>query len=688
MPADIVLDGFVQNFADNRGLSGLDVSEVFEAFVAYSLFRKYHYADVADIENYVVGGSGDGGLDAVGIFVNGRPVHAEEDVAAFEEALGRLDVEFVFMQAKTSSQFSAKEIGAFVFGVEQFFVTVTRGESQIEFNDTIHPYIDLAQRIFYGHAHRMQHNPQCFLYFATKGKWSDQRDPAGRLAYGRSQLEKLDLFSRVHVRPVDADLLKDVYREFQRSVVKQIEVSKTTVFPKINGVDEAYIGLLPGNAFIELVSTNDGELNRELFYDNVRDFQGHNPVNSEIEHTLTTTQKRHTFPLLNNGVTIVAQDLKRTGDTFTLSNFQIVNGCQTTHILFQNRDRIDTATFVPVKLVVTRDRQVITEVIKATNRQTSVQPEALESLTPFHKELEDFYNQQESDRAHSERIYYERRSKQYSLDDISEKNIVALSAQVTSFLGMFLNEPHSQHRYYGELLNRYRGRLFVHDHNPAPYHASGVSLVAVVRWIRSQSDRRDLQAYKYHLLMLLRVSIAGTAIPKFNSNAIADYSQQIVDLSRDEVRWAEECRRVADRLMTELREFPENIDGNYPHRLRAFTEKLVGDQPDRVARSRPSSARRRSTPTQRRGPAVREPVALGSGVVTKGEILWFDNVSNYGRILTTTGDEIFVEGSELSAVPRHMRVSNTPVIFEVGADPVSRGQVMALRVKMEPEDTA
>lgn len=45
---------------------------------------------------------------------------------------------------------------------------------------------------------------------------------------------------------------------FQVSVVKEVEFGKSAVFPKISGVDEAYIGLLPGNEFIKLVTRDDG----------------------------------------------------------------------------------------------------------------------------------------------------------------------------------------------------------------------------------------------------------------------------------------------------------------------------------------------------------------------------------------------------------------------------------------------
>ena len=524
---DLVLDGFVKNFADARGLSHFNPTELFEAFVASSILRKYHQSDITDIhDGVIVGGPGDGGLDAVAIMVNGRPARTAEDVQFFVDNLRRLDVEFVFIQAKSSPNFNAADIGSFLFGVEQFFAGVLGSEPKIAFNTDIEQLVDLTRHVYKQNI-KMQENPKCFLYYVSSGKWTDAHDPLGRLTDGQDRLRQLNIFSHVRAAPIDAELLKAVYRELERGVVKDVEFSKTAVFPQIDGVDDAYIGLLRGDEFIKLVSTDDGDLNRELFYDNVRDFQGHNPVNSEIGHTLANQQLRYNFPLLNNGVTIVARELNRRGDIFTISDFQIVNGCQTTHIIFQNKANIGADIFVPVKLVATRDRQVITEVIKATNRQTAVLPEALESLTPFHKELEDFYTIRES--SIDDRIYYERRSKQYAIDNVNPRNIVTLTGQIKSFIGMFLNEPHSHPRYYGELLRSYEGRLFANDHKPAPYYASGIALLAVEQWLNSRPAARHLRSYKHQFLMLLRASISGPDLPKLSSNAISPYSLQIVD---------------------------------------------------------------------------------------------------------------------------------------------------------------
>ena len=674
---DLVLEGFVKKFAEAKVLSHLTSAELFEAFAASSILRKYHQSDISDIEDgLLVGGSGDGGLDAVAIMINGRPARTKEDVQFFVDNLRRLEVDFVFIQAKSSPSFNAANIGNFTFGVEEFFAAVSASEPKIEFNSEIEQLIDLARHLYRENI-RMQRNPRCFLYYVTSGRWTDARDPLGRLASGEERLRGLNIFSDVRAKPVDAELLKAVYREIERGVEKHIELSKTAVFPRIQGVDDAYIGLLRGDEFIRLVSTDDGDLNRELFYDNVRDFQGHNPVNTEIGHTLADQQLRRNFPLLNNGVTIVARELNRRGDIFTISDFQIVNGCQTTHILFQNRLQIDAETYVPVKLVATRDRQIISDVIKATNRQTAVLPEALESLTPFHKELEDFYTIHEASRDLSDRVHYERRSKQYAIDNIDQRNIVTLTNQIKAFIGMFLNEPHSHPRYYGELLRSYEGRLFANDHKPAPYYASGVALLIVERWLNSRSEERYIRPYKHQVLMLLRASISGSDIPRLNSDAMSAYALRIVEVLRDPKRSDDECMKAVTMVKAALAKSgarAKEQSGAYhsnprnpPHRLKAFTEELIHAFPSSRAVMERRESQGRTLP----------------GGAERGRIIWYDEGKNFGFIERDTGGDIFVHQSEISAIPWHLRIADSRVQYQVVENPRSAGMLMATRVSLE-----
>ena len=673
---DLVLEGYVTNFAESRGLSHLPEDDLFEAFATSSILRKLHQWDVTDlVESVLVGGGGDGGIDAIAILVNGRPVRTEEDVDFFAEKLRRLDVDFVFLQAKSSPHFQAKEIGNFLFGVEQFFLEALHSGSGIEFNDEVQERIALVSYI-YKQSIKMQDNPRCFAYYVAAGKWTAAKDLVGRMDAGRVQLENLNIFSSVHSGATDAEKLKSVFRDLERSVVRDVELSRTAVFPRIDGVEDAYIGLLPGDEFIGLITTDDGELNRELFFDNVRDFQGHNSVNTDIGNTLNDDQLRHNFPLLNNGITITARSINRRGDTFTISDFQIVNGCQTTHMLFQNKARIGPDIFVPVKLVATTDSQVVNEVIKATNRQTAVLPEALESLTPFHKELEDFYNLREREVSQSDRIYYERRSKQFLLDNIDPRNIVSLTGQIKSFIGMFLNEPHSHPRYYGELLQAYSDRLFVQDHRPEPYYASGIALLTLERFLNANSSEKPFRPYKHQLLMILRGLICGPDVPNLNSRNISAYSLRIVTALRDPTRGRSLFSEAKDLLQGCLNKFVADsrskLHGsqrNPPHRLRAFTELLSHSLRDRGVQQ----------------DGDRGFVDPRLGELELGRILWYDDWKNFGFIERAGGDRIFVHGGEMVSIPWHFRVDGTKVKYTVIESTRYPGRVMAGAVMLVEE---
>ena len=665
---DLILSNLISNFEGQRSLSGLTSDRIFEAFVASSLLRKYHQSDITDVEDAVlVGGSGDAGLDAIVILVNGRPVCTIEDVEFLADKLRRLDVEFVFIQAKTAASFRAADIGTFVFGVEQFFSSVLEPDVKTPYRAEIQQAIPLARHIF-AQTVMMEANPQCFLYYVTTGQWDDNPEPATRFSDGIERLEKMNLFSSVHKLPVDATLLKKTYQDLERSVVKEVEFGRATVFPKIDGVDEAYIGLLPGNDLIELVSRDDGKLNRELFYDNVRDYQGNNPVNQEIAQTLSDEQRRSNFPLLNNGVTIVARSIRRTGDTFKISDFQVVNGCQTIHVLFRNRDAVDASMFIPLKLVATDDSAVITDVIKATNRQTAVLPEALESLREFHKNLEAFYTAREKERTVGTRVFYERRSKQYSIDKISANRIVTLTGQIKSFVAMFLNEPHSHPRYYGELLKSYEDRLFLDDHKPAPYYASGVALLTIERLLQSGRIDRKLKSYKHHLLMLLRMIGGGHDMPKVNSGKITEYSLDIIDSLREgEGRRDGHIEQAADLLATSIDQFQGGSAP--PHRLKAFTEKLIREL--------------RGGETLKRRDEAEELAIPGRG--ESGQILWYDNSRCFGFIRRDGGGDIFVHEGDFVAIPWHMREEGTQVEYTVKENPRRPGSVMAGSVHLKAD---
>ena len=546
---DIVLKNIVDNFATEHDLTNFTDSEVFECFATSLLLRRFHDQDIADIRgDLVVGGGQDGGIDAVAILVNGCLVRS---IAAVDDFKPGLHVEFVFVQAKTSSKFSATDIGSFSYGVEQFFTS--KRNRRIPLSPELTRLADIAEYIFSQFSLNFRENPQCSLYFVTSGIWEEPQEPMARLVDGQKRLTEMNLFKEVAFRPIGSQELRDIHRDLKFGIRKQVTILDPTVFPTIDNVEQAYIGLISGDQFIELVST-ENRLNRDLFYYNVRDFQGHtNPVNQDIGQTLEDDTRRKWFPLLNNGVTIVARHLNRTGNSFTLSDFQIVNGCQTTYLLAMNQPVVDSTVSVPIKVLVTKDSDIIAEVIKATNRQTDVPPITLESLSEFHKDLEEYYVAEENRVAVDDRIYYERRSKQYHDYGIGRSQIVGLEDLIRSFVAMFLNEPHRFTTTPNTLLEGHRSRLFIDEHRPGPYYASGVALRCMERLAKLPSLRRkvgeeNLQTivkhYKPHVLMLLRMQISGETVPDTVSHSVDDYSLKIVRTLRDSRHGVDQVERA------------------------------------------------------------------------------------------------------------------------------------------------
>ena len=334
---DRILSAYVNDFVNSFSLGRLDEPTAFEHFASYYVVSKYNPEDF-EPSNVAVGGPGDLGLDSIGILVNDHLVHSNTDVDYFNKALHRLDVQFIFIQAKTSSKFRASEIGNFISGVRQFF------ESSLPpANEYIQALHELKEYIF-DCSVDMDTSPICRLFYVSTGTWADDSMLLTRINQGKSDLEATKLFSSVEFTPVDSDGLKQMYRELNQKVTRGIKFEKHTILPTISGVKEAYIGILPCLEYLNLICDDDGNLNRRLFYDNVRDFQGINVVNQEIEATVRDVDRNDRFALLNNGVTIVARDKNNVGATFRLSDYQIVNGCQTSHVLHLNREHLTHVT--------------------------------------------------------------------------------------------------------------------------------------------------------------------------------------------------------------------------------------------------------------------------------------------------------------------------------------------------------
>ncbi len=576
-----IIAGYInEDFKKDFGIEETKEDTLFEMFANYCIISRIHpeafSTDFDKIEDMNIGGGEDTGIDGLGIIVNEHLVSSIEEIEDLKNFRRRLDVQFIFVQAKTSPKFEAEKVGTFIFGVKDFF----REQPSIKFNDNIKIFRELKDYI-YKNSIDIEIKPTCQMYYVTTGKWVDDKNVSGRANSEKAELERLGIFSSVDFIPIDADTLGNIYRQIKNKVKKEIIFEKRASLPFIKGVREAYIGVLPISEYINLIKGSDNKIQKNLFYDNVRDFLGTNSVNSEIANTLKNKEEQDKFAILNNGVTIVAKSINPIGDKFTISDFQVVNGCQTSHVLFNHKDYlIESKAFIPIKLIVTDDYEVANQITKATNRQTEVKVEAFASLEPYHRKLEEHYNSYPK----ATRIYYARRSNQYDnvIPAIPKERIITLAAQINAFVSVFLNEPHSTHRYYGELLKAYENKLFQNDHNPDMYYVSSFALQVIEKIFKSKPPKINafyrVNKFKHHLLVVLRIITCGFIYPKFTSKDMTGYCEKLHILLLNETETLKALATATKIVSDAIKNYEKKYGATNIrelHRVRNFTFELI-----------------------------------------------------------------------------------------------------------------
>ena len=491
---DLILKSYVESFTSSEGYSELPFDECFERFVNYCVVSR-QYPREFDIEALSVGGGDDTGFDGVAIVVNGNIVHSVEEFEYIRDRGNLLDVSFTFVQSKSSAKFKGDQVGTLIFGLKNFFDR----SSAIRENDQVAALRSTKDAI-YKKSIDFDQPPVLRVYFVTAGDWREPDHIVGRARRELQDLEEKRLFKSIELLFVDAEKLKETYREIRRKIVKEIDFPNHVALPEIPGVRQSFVGSLSAKEYLQLITDSDGSLQKNLFEDNVRDFQGGNKVNEEIGLTLKNSALQAALVILNNGITVIAKRVDPVGTKLKLTDFQVVNGCQSSHVLFANKNRLDAGTHIVLKVIETTDQDLSARVIRATNKQTQVTDEAFESLTPFHKELEEFY------KAHSGisyPIYYERRSRQY--DDASEvpaSQVITLTAQIKTYVATNLAQPHSTHRYYGELLGANRARMFRPDDPKEPYFLACLAFNRLESLLRSE-ELAYAKVFRFQILYLM-----------------------------------------------------------------------------------------------------------------------------------------------------------------------------------------
>lgn len=602
-----------------------DEAKSFENMINYLVARNYlsRHFDPDDL----CLGKGEVGIDGIAIIVNDTLVTSFSQIEEFFKGNADISVSFIFTQAKTSESIKCEMLSHFFTCVKDFI-----GNGNIKMNEKVKEYRKIYHYII-SHPTQLSKNPDIHLFFAYTGIDQENDTREGIIEQAKEEFKKSSIFDEITFSLYDANKIVSACRSINNSVKKSIEMLDCAVLPKISNINEAYIGIVRCIDFIDLITNDDGAIIANLFEDNVRYFQGNNAVNAEIQKTLGVEETQDEFAVLNNGVTIVAKELRRTSNIFSLSQFQVVNGCQTSFVLYENRSKLSKKASIIIKLISTDDKRISDSIVKTTNRQTPVLNEAFETLRDFHKNLELAYQSYPIEH----RMYYERRSKQYDSSNICKNKIVSFPFQTAAYIAVFLGEPQSTHRYYGELLNSYKTRIYQDDDILDQYCVSSMIVYAVDKILKNKNVYNKYKAYRFHISFIVRCLADNSPLPKANSHTMKKYCENVYSKISDN-HWLENatieiCSNIDSIVDKEL---VKAKDGNTLDRTREFTKVLM----NRLGVSDNDTTSRKNLPKLTTGLKVRCKVVSWNNSFVYVEMIDYKEVGSI-HIKYITGEYVY-----------------------------------------------
>jgi len=395
-------------------------SENFERYVAANYLFQYLHDDANLIEAAVLGGGNDEGIDIAAVVVNGQLVFEPSDIDDLIAEQNTNSAKVLFIQAKTSESYDSKLIAKFLHGVESVTKYAMKPKS-VALPPRLVDLASLIDKIAENGDKFQESRIPCELYYVT----TSSND--GKSA--REELQIQEAIQRINEIGVYNEGLRLRTHGHEELAAKQKErfgpqniqfnFEKRQTIPSTTRVSEAYIGLLSGYELLKLLKDDSGDVRPGIFEDNVRlDLGAHVSVNKRIMGTLQSTEREH-FPFLNNGLTIIATELRGLGDRYFISGYQIVNGGQTSHQLIRwsdSQEVLDSPelvknVWIPVKIVSSNDASVRSSVAIATNLQTAINSSDIQASSQIAKDVEEYFTQSSTDG-----LRYERQSRGNALD--------------------------------------------------------------------------------------------------------------------------------------------------------------------------------------------------------------------------------------------------------------------------------
>lgn len=509
-----IIKSYIMDFANNNEISSdeqKDQHSIFEKYINNLILTNYCDDLNADYNDMEVNTAF--GIDGVAIFVDDKFIINKEDVDLIIDEKKKFEVEFFFIQTKTTTKFERTNISDFFIGVRRFFNSEECDIPELKSFWEVKKYL-------YSKASKFKILPKLrMIYVTLSSKDKDEQDAhlTSAISLGIGDLNDLNLFSDIKIDFLGVKNVMALHQKIENEMQKTIKLDKQLIpFPKdqTKMIKNSYFGLVSLDEYIKLLIDdveNPNEIKKGVFNDNIRDYLGSNEkieINQNMKNQLIGEQS-YLFGLLNNGVTIISDEIIIASDEISLQNYQIVNGCQTSNVILEVLHSIKNRKdiFIPIKFISTEDEETKNAIIKGTNSQTELKAEQLLALFPIQKAIEEHYQTKNKISG----LYYERRTGQYRNTEIPKSKIINIPFQIKCVAAFFFDLPHEVSGQYGKVEKQTRGKIFIDEHFSYLncYYASGLAWYKIERFVNSTTGKKYKRA-RWHILMTFKYLLNDT----------------------------------------------------------------------------------------------------------------------------------------------------------------------------------
>ena len=490
-----------QEFEENGSYK--DENSYFEFLAAQQLVKDYDLSD-EEIENGLMGGGLDGGCDAIYIFSNG--VLVNDDVFETLTIPKEMKLELVIIQAKNTTSFKEDAVMKWK----------TISENLLQFSNAIGGftgrYNENVLRAFenFRLLHMKAIRSRVKLHFNyVYVTLASELHP--NVVAQASELEKIirRLFPSknvtVDVKFVNSDALMDRIN----SISETRFVLPLSDTPINIGEKKDYVTLVNIAKYYRFIVDEYGDLRKNIFESNVRDYQGKNSVNNEIQESLSNSTGED-FWWLNNGVTILASETSQeTGKELVIVKPEIVNGLQTSTEIYnyfrQHPDMLETEVRnVLVRVIVPNDDASRDRIILATNNQTNIPKSSLRATDPIHWQIEMYFK--------GRGLYYDRRKNYYKNLGKKSSEIVSISFLAQCLMSLILQKPNYARASPSTLLENQENyeRLYLSNQNLSVFYNSAKLGKIVEKFVKSNggfttTEKTDILFYVLYWVAVQKI---------------------------------------------------------------------------------------------------------------------------------------------------------------------------------------